>query len=171
MHPGLDLPVLSVKTGDLIKIIRPTDFHNIAYGELICQGDESRAAEMVQRPMSGCFITLRCTFAEGQAPDPKPSAPGGAQDPLGLFCQRPKLVRAKREPEPDTKKPAKLTPNQVAALNRWDEPTIKELIQQGFSAEDFEKRSILDTSNRQKTELPEPLQTHSALSLERRKAK
>ena len=95
---------------------------------------------MVQSPTSGCFTTLRCTFAEGQAPDPNPSAPGGAQDPLRLFSQRPKLVPAKREPEPDTKKPTELTPNLFAALNRWDEPPIKELIQQGFSADDIEKQ-------------------------------
>ena len=87
---------------------------------------------MVQAPMSGCFTTLRCTFAQGQAPDPNPSAPDGAQDPLRLFGQKPKLVPAKRESEPDTKKPTELTPNQVAALNRWDEPTIKKLLQPGF---------------------------------------
>ena len=133
MYPGLDLPVLSVKTGDLIKFIRLTDFHNIAYGELLCQGDESRAAEMAQHPMSGCFSTLRCTFAEGQAPDPKPSAPGGAADPLGLFHQRPKLVTAKREPEQLPKR-TKLSDRECVGINQADEPMIKELIQQGIPA-------------------------------------
>ena len=65
MYPGLDLPVLSVKRGDLIRFVKLTDTLNIAYGELLCQGDESRAAEMVQRPMSGCFSTARCAFAQG----------------------------------------------------------------------------------------------------------
>ena len=40
MYPGLDLAVLSVKAGDLIRFIRMTGFHNIAYGELIDQGDK-----------------------------------------------------------------------------------------------------------------------------------
>ncbi len=33
MHPGLDLHALSVRTGDLIRFIRLTNTHNIAYGE------------------------------------------------------------------------------------------------------------------------------------------
>ena len=49
MYPGLDLPVRSVKAGDLIRFIKMTDFHNIAYGELIDQGDELRAPKWCKR--------------------------------------------------------------------------------------------------------------------------
>ncbi len=70
MFPGLDLPILSAKKGDLIRFVNMTNTENIAYGELQCQGDDVRAAEMVQHPMAGCFATARCTFAPGQEPEP-----------------------------------------------------------------------------------------------------
>ncbi len=85
MFPGLGLPMLSVKEGDLIKFLNMTNAKNIAYGELQCEGDPLRAAEMAQFPMAGCFATTRCKFAPGQEPEPPKSAPGGAADPLGIF--------------------------------------------------------------------------------------
>ena len=39
MFPGLDLPMLSVNKGDLIKFVNMTNTENIAYGELQCEGD------------------------------------------------------------------------------------------------------------------------------------
>ena len=68
MFPGLDMPMLSVKKGDLIKFVNMTNTENIAYGDLQCEGDALRAAEMAQYPMAGCFATARCTFAPGQEP-------------------------------------------------------------------------------------------------------
>ena len=70
MYPTLNLPALSIRTGENIRFARMTGFENIAYGELIAPiEDPTREAEMMTANMVGCFTTLRCTFAQGNEPD------------------------------------------------------------------------------------------------------
>ena len=70
LYPGLEKPVLSIRAGDYIRYIGMTGFENIAFGELVSpEYDHSRDAEMVMGNMTGCFSTLRCTFAPGNEPD------------------------------------------------------------------------------------------------------
>ena len=138
VFPGLDVAVLEVRKGDLIRFIKMTSHTNVGYGELISSALLQAGKE--QAPTMGCFSTLRCVYAKSTdaRPVPKGGVPGGTSGPPEAppkpsgppdVPPKPKLAPAKRKADPDT----------IEAVNDGDEATIRKMILQGFEQKDFEK--------------------------------
>ena len=84
VFPGLDVAVLEVRKGDLIRFIKMTSHTDVGYGELISSALLQAGKE--QAPTMGCFSTLRCVYAKSTDARPVPK----------VVCSAAQVVRLKR---------------------------------------------------------------------------